>query len=426
MLDVKRYPADRRAISLFQREKHSQIATVLAILEQQIPAGPYASRRTVRYFFDVLGEHLALEEGVVFPAWQRRHPEDNEKIEQFIQEHWEIRRSGEALRLKLEAPFPDKDELGQLVWMTNASKALSQLKAVVKPHDTGEEQLWPIHEKVARAKNNRGGGKVIFIGLGTHSRGQLKSVPWEKVPMDIRDAIEAGHVEEYDMQSWPERGDALDHITKDTRAVFAFHLFGISERDRSPALRTPAGYFYNRENHKLMSLCKSLGVPLYVWGDQPRGDAPFQTYTNPASFKKLVSTRWTEACHAVGLDVKQVQITIGIGEYPHFKKKRGYGVAMDHTKGKYEIRFAKKILVAPVHRADGLLRHEIGHIVDMIIPSKKLDSWALGRQVRLPSTPERRADAIALAIWGTPLRYDEDLVQSTTEGVAVRPKHLGL
>jgi hypothetical protein len=44
----------------------------------------------------------------------------------------------------------------------------------------------------------------------------------------------------------------------------------------------------------------------------------------------------------------------------------------------------------------------------------------------LPSTPERRADAIAEAVWRTKLKYDADTVQSTRYGCSPRPAHLGL
>jgi hypothetical protein len=143
----------------------------------------------------------------------------------------------------------------------------------------------------------------------------------------------------------------------------------------------------------------------------------------------LVCTRWWEAYQALGPLLAQVRITWEVGDhYPHFQKPRGYGVTFHHDAEPYRchLLFASKNLSAPTPRVDGVLRHEIGHVVDMTVPKAKVDAWAAQRGYRLPHTDERRADAIAEAIWGEPIRYDADLVQSTHYGVAPRPEHLGL
>lgn len=149
-------------------------------------------------------------------------------------------------------------------------------------------------------------------------------------------------------------------------------------------------------------------------------------YPQPMSFDALLRQRWTEACRATHLNADDIKITWDLGPYPHFNSDRGYAVAMAKNNGIYHIRFAPKTLKCQVHRADGLIRHEIGHIIDFLIPAPNLDVWASVHGVRLPDTAERRADAIALAIWGEPIRYDEDTVQSTRVGVSPRPEHLGL
>ena len=143
-------------------------------------------------------------------------------------------------------------------------------------------------------------------------------------------------------------------------------------------------------------------------------------------FEKLLVRRWLEACAAVQLDPMSVNITWDIGPYPHFDKPRGYAVAVNRSNGTYHIRFAKKTLACAMHRADGLIRHEIGHILDFLYASHDLDRWAAERGVRLPPTDERRADMIAYAIWGEPIRYDQDTVQSTRVGIYPRPEYLGL
>jgi hypothetical protein len=75
---------------------------------------------------------------------------------------------------------------------------------------------------------------------------------------------------------------------------------------------------------------------------------------------------------------------------------------------------------------DGIVRHELGHVVDLCFPEAAVDQWAERHGVQLPKTDERRADAIAELLWKEPIRYDKDLVQSTREGVTPRPRHLGL
>ena len=143
-------------------------------------------------------------------------------------------------------------------------------------------------------------------------------------------------------------------------------------------------------------------------------------------FRSLAVQRWREAREAVGLPA-DVLLTGEVKDgYPHFNQKRGYAVCFQMSPTHCHLQFAPKVLKAETHRADGLLRHEIGHAIDFFVPAEPLNRWALSRNVRLPSTDERRADAIALAIWGSPIRYDQDLVQSTEVGVNLRPAHLGL
>lgn len=140
----------------------------------------------------------------------------------------------------------------------------------------------------------------------------------------------------------------------------------------------------------------------------------------------LLTLRWMEAQARAGLPPGEVTLTWDVGPYEHFNKPRGYAVTFNWGKPHCHLRFAEKMLTAPLHRVDGIVRHELGHVLDIVVPKKRLDQWARGRSVRLPSTVERRADAIAEAVWRSPIRYDDDLVQSTTTGVAPRPTHLGL
>lgn len=146
-----------------------------------------------------------------------------------------------------------------------------------------------------------------------------------------------------------------------------------------------------------------------------------------AEFQRLFQRRWLDVCDAFGIDAERVPLYVDFGPYPHFKKKRGYAVAISNGDGTYHLRFAPKTLKAASHRVDGLIRHELGHLADYLVPKDDLDALCVEHYgVKLPRTDERRADTIALAVWGVPLRYDADLVQSTHHGVTPRPAHLGL
>jgi hypothetical protein len=144
-------------------------------------------------------------------------------------------------------------------------------------------------------------------------------------------------------------------------------------------------------------------------------------------FAQLLSSRWVEAQQRLGIP-GQIRLSWEItDDYPHFKTKRGYGVTMWDGKPACHMGYASKILHADHKRADGIVRHEIGHVMDLCLPAGALDQWAASQGVQLPKTVERRADAIAEAIWGEPLSYDKaDLVQTTGKGHCPRPKHLGL
>ena len=144
-------------------------------------------------------------------------------------------------------------------------------------------------------------------------------------------------------------------------------------------------------------------------------------------FNELVARRWEEAATEIGFDPVRIDLIWGVSDkYPHFKTKRGFGVTFWHGTPPCQLVFASKLLSSPFHRQDGIVRHEIGHVVDMVLPKDYLNKWAAMKGGLLASTDERRADDIALAIWREPIRYDKDLVQSTKFGVYPRPRHLGL
>lgn len=149
----------------------------------------------------------------------------------------------------------------------------------------------------------------------------------------------------------------------------------------------------------------------------------------PDAFAQLLAQRWEEAQKALGLSSGAVSLTWELTDnYPHFHTPRGYGVTFGpfHKPLRCHLAFATKIVNEPESLQDGIIRHELGHVLDMCTVSSALDRWARSKGYVLPPTKkaERRADSIAEAIWRSPIRYDSNLVQSTTTGVYPRPLSL--
>lgn len=147
-----------------------------------------------------------------------------------------------------------------------------------------------------------------------------------------------------------------------------------------------------------------------------------------AALWNLCQQRQEDVERAIG---SRLSLTWDIGPYAHFNTPRGFGVTFhSHSNpnwGDCHIRLSKKLLTAPASRQDGIIRHELGHVVDLSFGRGSVDRWAARRGVKLPSPQqgELRADVIAHAVWGKPLLYDADTVQNTVVGVPVRPAYLG-
>lgn len=100
--------------------------------------------------------------------------------------------------------------------------------------------------------------------------------------------------------------------------------------------------------------------------------------------------------------------------------ERQFGYCMD---GKpIRIAFAAKTEDLPVANIRGLMAHEFGHALDYRYGDK------LGKMLgqRLPAGVERRADAIAKAVFGRTIKYDSRDIQCVAcQGKSVRPRRLG-
>tara|TARA_R110000851_G_scaffold6029_5_gene24558 strand:- start:2587 stop:2985 length:399 start_codon:yes stop_codon:yes gene_type:complete len=122
------------------------------------------------------------------------------------------------------------------------------------------------------------GNRPIVIGL--HDKQEMHEIYRFLFQHGRDDLVEllADGYEVYDMTNNPDRGDGLDAITERTPLVVAVNLYGISVRSRADDVATSA-YFYNRNNHELLALCKRLSVPLVAWGEVPEGSDYAKLYT---------------------------------------------------------------------------------------------------------------------------------------------------
>ena len=138
----------------------------------------------------------------------------------------------------------------------------------------------------------------------------------------------------------------------------------------------------------------------------------------------LCLRRWAEIV-AVLPSLAEVSLHAEEGYSPHFDQPRGYAVTRGEP-GAWTVVFAPKISQLTVDHVEALVRHELGHVLDFSIPTDALNALAASRGVQLPTTPERRADAIAELVWGRPIAYDPNDVQTLAGGIRPRPESLGL
>ncbi len=111
--------------------------------------------------------------------------------------------------------------------------------------------------------------KILIIGIGELYKFQLEWV-YDILPTEeLRQMFLNGQIDLYDMMSYPEKGDAVDAILRDSEnisAVVAHHLYW--HKDEHP---TKVPYFYNEKNELLPMITKELNIPFIVMGDQPDG-----------------------------------------------------------------------------------------------------------------------------------------------------------
>lgn len=122
--------------------------------------------------------------------------------------------------------------------------------------------------------------KIIIIGIGKGYEHQLQWV-YDALPNEeLREMFLNKQFDIYDMNSYPEKGDAIDAIIenyKDIVSVVAVHLYGIAD---SLDVSKKHDYYYNVRNYKLLELTKELEIPFIVIGDQPDRSLAFSKVYN--------------------------------------------------------------------------------------------------------------------------------------------------
>ena len=114
------------------------------------------------------------------------------------------------------------------------------------------------------------------------------------------------------------------------------------------------------------------------------------------------------------------------GQTKAMKRGRSFAwTGIDPDRGVYveaNVRLARE----PADRQEAILRHEMGHVVDFLYSRDDVAArLALPEGWRAwPARPEKYADAVAEAIFGDRILYDDASIQTLRVGTWPRPGHL--
>jgi len=104
-------------------------------------------------------------------------------------------------------------------------------------------------------------------------------------------------------------------------------------------------------------------------------------------------------------------VDLAMGRPEEFPNNRDMAYCA-HMDGYICIVIAPKFANAHSDRIEGVLRHEFGHAALM--------------HLECHQHRERDADAVGEALFGAPIYYDRETVQTIAKGTRPRPRHLGL
>lgn len=107
------------------------------------------------------------------------------------------------------------------------------------------------------------------------------------------------------------------------------------------------------------------------------------------------------------------EVCLSTGEASEFPLERNMAYChRDDKTGELDIVVAPKLLDGDKARIEGVLRHEFGHAL----------LFYFGHR----DHSERDADGVAEQVFGRPIYYDHDTVQTLRAGLRPRPAYLGL
>jgi hypothetical protein len=113
-------------------------------------------------------------------------------------------------------------------------------------------------------------------------------------------------------------------------------------------------------------------------------------------------------CERLGDDF---YVDLAVGDPEEFPARRNMAYTVRNKRGDLCIVVAPKLVVSDDEsRVQGVLRHEFGHAA----------LWHLERN----NHSERDADAMGEDLFGDPIYYDEETVQTLSSGIRPRPNHL--
>lgn len=137
-----------------------------------------------------------------------------------------------------------------------------------------------------------------------------------------------------------------------------------------------------------------------------------------ARFPALLASQWAVAQKRLGLSRT---LHWAWGSASAFAKIRDFAWC-EGDKYLITLVFARKITRASRARQLGIVRHEISHALDLLLSPKGFRAL-MHKDRSAWSGPEARADALAARIFGSPIRYDRDGVQTIGAG-GRRPQNL--
>ena len=119
----------------------------------------------------------------------------------------------------------------------------------------------------------------------------------------------------------------------------------------------------------------------------------------------------------------RLEVELLVGKDQEFPQERDYAYCALNNDGSIEVVVAPDFEDLSEDNQEALLRHELAHALEFELGEKRIH-YLFGPI--LSRSVERRADEVAELIWGDPILYGSDDIQTLEEGEYPRPARLGL